>query len=533
VSATALEASPESTPEPAAVAGANRWLIALVVTLAAFMEILDTTIVNVALPHIAGSMSADTDESTWTLTSYLVANGIVLTISGALTRWLGRKRYFLICISMFTVCSFLCGIATSLSQIIIFRLLQGFFGGGLQPTQQSIILDTFPPEQRGQAFGVTAIATIVAPVLGPALGGWITDNYTWRWIFLINIPVGALTFFGVAALVREPKLKAVAQKVPFDFIGLGFIVLGLGALQIFLDRGETDDWLQSPFIRWLLLFSVIGIVGAIWWLMQAKRPIVNLRVLADRNFAVGCFMIFAMAFVLYSSAVLLPQLSETQFGYTPTLAGLLLMPGAVALIFCIVLVGRILPLVQTRALIAFGFLWLGFAFIYSHDLTPSIDFSTLVKMRVFQTIGVGFLFVPISAIAYLTLPKTLNADAAALFTMFRNLAGSIGISVSAALLTTRTQARMAYLGGHDTPYSPAYVDTVGAAARTIGRSGIPHAAAQASAVGHMYRQLISQAQVLAYSDVFAICAALAFCMAPFALLLSPVKAGGAAREGVH
>jgi len=532
VTEATVGAPPVETP---AAGGTNRWLIALVVTLAAFMEILDTTIVNVALPHIAGSMSADTDESTWTLTSYLVANGIVLTISGALTRWLGRKRYFLICISMFTVCSFLCGIATSLGQIIIFRLLQGFFGGGLQPSQQSIILDTFPPEQRGHAFGVTAMATIVAPVMGPALGGWITDNYSWRWIFLINIPVGALTFFGVAALIRESKpIRAIREKTRFDFVGLGFIVLGLGALQIMLDRGETDDWMHSVFIRWLLVFAVLGIGGAIWWLLQAKRPIVNLRVLADRNFAVGCFMIFAMAFILYSSAVLLPQLAETQFGYTATLAGLLLMPGAVALIFCIVLVGRLLPIVPTRAIIAFGFFLLGCAFLYSHDLTSYIDFSTLVKMRIFQTIGVGFLFVPISATAYLTLPKALNGDAAALFTMFRNVAGSVGISVSAALLTTRTQERMASLGGHDTPYSQPYLDTVGAAARTIARAGTPEAAAKASAVGHLYRQFLGQSQILAYTDVFLYCAVLAFCMVPVALLLSPVKSGGAAAvEGAH
>ncbi len=521
--------------EAPAAGGTNRWLIALVVTLAAFMEILDTTIVNVALPHIAGSMSADTDESTWTLTSYLVSNGIVLTISGYLTRLLGRKRYFLICISMFTVCSVLCGIATSLTQIIVFRLMQGFFGGGLQPTQQSIILDTFPPEKRGQAFALTAMATVVAPVLGPTLGGWITDNYNWRWIFLINIPVGTLAFFGVAALVPAPTAaRAALAKPSLDYVGLGFIILGLGALQILLDRGETDDWFASPFIRWLALLTLTGVGGAIWWLLRAKKPIVNLRVLADRNFGLGCLMISSMSVILYSSAVLIPQLSETQYGYTATLAGLILGPGALALIALIVIVGRLLPLVQPRFIIAFGFLFLGCAFLFAHRLTPNLDFRTLIEMRIVQTMGLSCLFVPISAVAYSTLPKALNGDAAALYTMFRNVAGSIGISVSAALLVTRGQVHMAHLGAHQTPFSQPYVDTLAAATRMIEGTGVPASAAHQSAAGHFYHLLIGQSQILAYMDVFSLCALLSFCIAPLALLLYPVRPGGAAAgEGVH
>jgi len=528
---TAPAANPPADNRPVA----NPWLIAMVVTLAAFMEVLDTTIVNVALPHIAGTMSASTDEITWTLTSYLVSNGIVLTISGYLTRLLGRKRYFLICISMFTVCSVLCGLANSLTQIIMFRLLQGFFGGGLQPTQQSIILDTFPPAKRGQAFALTAMATVVAPVLGPTLGGWITDNYDWRWIFLINIPVGILAFFGVAALVPAPTVaRTPLGKGSFDYVGLGFIILGLGALQIMLDRGETDDWFTSPFIRALALLTLTGIGGAVWWLLLAKKPIVNLRVLADRNFALGCLLISSMAIILYSSAVLIPQLSETQYGYTATLAGLILGPGALALIAFIVIVGRILPLVQPRFIITAGFLFLGCAFLYAHRLTPNLDFRTLIEMRVFQTMGLSFLFVPISSIAYSTLPKTLNADAAALYTMFRNLAGSIGISVSAALLVTRGQVHMAYLGAHQTPFSQPFADTLSVTTRIIEGTGVPAGVAHQTALGHLYRQLIGQSQILAYMDVFSLCALLSFCIAPLALLLYPVKpSGGPAPEGAH
>ena len=513
---------------------ASPWAIALMVTLATFMEVLDSTIVNVALPHIAGSMSATNDESTWVLTSYLVANGIVLIISGFFTRLLGRKRYFLICIVMFTVCSFLCGIAGNLPQLIIFRLLQGFFGGGLQPNQQSIILDTFPRERRNAAFGVTAIATIVGPVLGPVIGGFITDNYSWRWIFFINIPVGVIAFFGVAALVEDPPwVKLVGRaKLSMDYIGLGLIVLGLGSLQVMIDKGENADWFNSPVIRLLAVLSAIGIVGAITWLLYASDPIVNLRVMADRNFALGCVMIAAMAMCLYSSAVLLPQLSQQQLGYTATWSGLLLAPGAVALIVLIVLVSRILPLIQTRFVIAFGFLFLGGAFLYSSRLTPDIDFFHLAKDRVLQTLGLGFLFVPISSIAYQTLPKELNGDAAALYTMCRNVAGSIGISVASALVTTRDQVRMATLSGHLSPLSQPYNDTLSTITRALQATGSTMAEAQRSASAMLHQTLQTQAEILAYSDVFRFCAALAIFIVPFTFLLSSAK-GGKSGPGGH
>ena len=269
----------------------NPWLIAVAVTLAAFMEVLDTTIVNVALPHIAGSLSSSSDEATWALTSYLVANGIVLTISGWLSDLLGRKRYFIICIAMFTVCSFLCGTANSLGQLIVYRLAQGFFGGGLQPNQQSIILDTFPPARRGAAFGVAAIATVVAPVLGPTLGGYITDQASWRWIFFLNIPVGMLAVFLVSILVEDPPWERNKRSRGVDYIGLSLITLGLGALQIMMDRGEDEGWFQSGFIWLMALIAFLGILGAIGWLLVAKKPIVDLNVFKDRNFAAGCVLI--------------------------------------------------------------------------------------------------------------------------------------------------------------------------------------------------------------------------------------------------
>lgn len=501
----------------------NPWLIAIVVTLAAFMEVLDSTIVNVALPHIAGSLSASSDDATWTLTSYLVANGIVLTISGWLGSVFGRKRYFLLCIGMFTVCSLLCGLAQNLPQLIIFRLLQGFFGGGLQPNQQAIVLDSFAPAKRATAFAITAIATIVAPVLGPVLGGYITDQTSWRWIFFLNIPIGLFTLFAVTALVEDPPWAGKRDR-PVDYIGLGLITLGLGCLQIVMDRGEDADWFNSSFIRWMSVATTIGIGGAIVWLLSARQPVVNLRVLADRNFALGSIMIGAMAIILYTSAVLLPQFAQSVIGYTATLAGLLLAPGGLVVILLIPPVGRLMQHVQVRYVIATGFAVMAGALLYSSRLVPDVDFTTLVTMRCAQSAALGFLFVPISVIAYTSLPKEQNADAAALYTMFRNVAGSIGISLSTALVTERTQIHQAYLSVWLHPLNAAYNATIEQSERTLTTLGWAPLTAHDGAIGLAYSGLRHQAQILAYSDAFLFCAALAAIVIPVTFLFSPIKA---------
>ena len=505
---------------------ANPWLIALVVTLAAFMEILDTTIVNVALPHIAGALSSSSDQATWTLTSYLVANGIVLPISGFLGNRIGRKRYFLICIAMFGACSLLCGLAESLPMLIVSRLLQGFFGGGLQPNQQSIILDTFAPEKRGMAFSITAVATIVAPVLGPTLGGWITDNTSWRWIFFINIPVAMLTFFGVSTLVEDPPWVKDEPKRGIDRIGLGLIALGLGSLQVVMDRGEDDDWFGSPFICVMAVLAAAGLLGAVGWLLTARKPIVNLRVMADRNFALGSFLTFMLFAIVYSSAVLIPQLSQEVLKYNSTLAGLVLSPGAVLVCFTIPLVQQAMRFVATKYIVAFGFVVIGAGLAYSMLLAPDIDYATLAKMRAAQSIGIALLFVPISTLSYATLPKTLNGDAAALYTMFRNVSGSIGISLATAMVTERTQVRTAHLVSHLNPFDPQYVQLLQRTSNTL--LGLGHGAGttMGTATGMVYQTLRTQAQVLAYSDVFMFCAVGAFCVVPFAFLFSSVKASG-------
>ena len=507
----------------------NPWIIAVAVTLAAFMEILDTTIVNVALPYIAGSLAVSNDQANYALTSYLVANGIVLTISGWVSDTIGRKRYFLICIAMFTVCSFLCGISQSLAQIVIFRAFQGLFGGGLQPNQQSIILDTFEPAKRGAAFAVTAVATIVAPVLGPTLGGYLTINYGWRWIFFVNIPVGIFAVIVNFFVVQDPpweKAKQKRKRHGIDYIGLGLISLGLGCLQVMLDRGEDDGWFGSRFITTMALLAFIGVFGAIGWLLTAKRPIVNLDVFKDKNFAMGCVLIGTMGMILYSSAVIIPQFSQEVLGYDAYKSGLILSPGGLVVIVLIPIVGQIQKRVQTRYIVMFGFFLMGCALLYSSGLVPDIDYKTLVIMRSAQTAALGFLFVPISSIAYLTLPRKVQSDGAALFSMFRNVLGAVGISLSAAMVTERTQADQAHLSKFMTPLNNGYNNLIQqseAALRSLGRAPDN---LHTLAVTHTYATYLKQAQVLAYGNVFLYTSVIAFLVVPFCFLISKKTAAG-------
>jgi DHA2 family multidrug resistance protein len=511
----------------------NPWLIAVAVTLAAFMEVLDTTIVNVALPHIAGTLSVSYDEATWALTSYLVANSIVLPISAFFGRLLGRKRYFIICIVAFTVCSFLCGISNNLFELIAFRVLQGFFGGGLQPNQQSIILDTFPASQRGRAFSLTAIATVVAPVLGPTIGGYITDSFSWRWVFFINVPVGLLTAFAVMSLVEDPPWVKKQSKVSIDYIGISLITLTFASFQIMLDRGEDADWFSSNFIRTFALLAAVGAAAAVGWLLYAPKPVVDIRVLKDRNFALGCCGIGCFAMILYGSAILIPQLAQQHLGYTATLAGLVLSPGALLIIFLIPFVTLLMPYVQTRYLFGLGFFLMGCGLLYSRNVAADIDFWHLMWMRAAQAMPLALLFVPVSVLAYKTIPQRMQGDAAALFTMFRNVSGSVGISVSTALITSRTQTHMAYLSPHLSQSDANFRNTIAQIAHALQSYGTAASDATQVALGRTYQTLIAQAGLLAYMDVFLYCALLAFAFVPFTFLFSPAKKPSGAPPGGH
>ncbi|MCX2560138.1 DHA2 family efflux MFS transporter permease subunit [Acetobacter farinalis] len=503
----------------------NPWTVALIVTMAAFMEILDTTIVNVSLPHIAGSLSSTYDDATWTLTAYLVANGIVLTISGWLGKVFGRKRYFMICIVMFTVSSFLCGMATSLSELIIFRMMQGFFGGGLQPNQQSIILDSFPPEKRAAAFGLTAIATVVGPVIGPTMGGWITDNFSWRWIFFINVPFGIVTTLGVAAMVEDPPW-ARKRKAPIDVIGISLITLGFSCLEVMVDRGEDADWFGSTFIRVMGVLAVLGIGGAVLWLLHTDKPAVDLRVFKDRNFAVGTAMMGAMGALLYASAIIVPQFAQQVMGYTATLSGLILSPGGIAVIILIPIVGRLMSFTSVRNVIALGFGLMGVSLFFSAHLAPALDFRHLVLYRMSQTACLAFLFVPLSTIAYSTIPERLNADASALFSMSRNVLGSLAISGATALLTERKQAHQSYMTQWMTPYHQPYNDYLTQAQNAGMNRGMTEDTARAVAQHVQYQEFSRQVSMLTYNEVFMILGIGAFLCVPFCFLFSNMRGGG-------
>jgi DHA2 family multidrug resistance protein len=511
----------------------NPWLVAVIVTLGAFMEVLDTTIVNVSLPHIAGSLSVSNDDSTWALTTYLVANGIVLTISGSLSRRIGRSRYFLICVAAFTAASFGCGLSTSFPQILLFRAIQGFFGGGLQPTQQAIILDHFPPEKRQQAFSLTAIAIIIAPIVGPIVGGYLTDRYSWHWIFLINIPIGVITFLAALNYVEDPPRVAEEKRTapPFDYTGAAFIAVALGCLEVAVDRGENLDWLGSNFIRVLFIAAAAAFLFGIVYLLMARNPVVDLRVFKDRNFALGSLQIAIMGGVLYASAVLIPQYAQQQLGYTATWAGLVLAPGAVVLVMLIPITGKVLNRVPAKYVIATGGLALGCALLFSMNLVPGLDFWHLAVFRAAQTAALALLFVPISTIAYATLAPSQNGDAAALFSMARNVFGGLGISISTALVASHEQSRQAHLIAHLSPGNQPYQALLQQIQQALVNSGQSVQQAIQGAPGEVFQMLRTQTAVLAYNDVFLISACMAFVLIPTALLLSGVKAKAA--SGAH
>jgi len=513
----------------------NPWLIAMVVTLGAFMEVLDTTIVNVALPHIAGSLAVSSDEATWSITTYLVANGIVLTISSSLSKRIGRRKYFLISVAGFTVTSIACGLSTSFVELLAFRALQGVFGGGLQPTQQAIILQVFPPEQRSQGFALAAVATIIAPVLGPLVGGYLTDTYSWHWIFLINAPIGVLTFFGGLNLIEESEddRKNMKNAPPFDYWGLAFITLALACMELAVDRGENLDWLGSNFIRTLIVLSVIGYLVGVVYLTRVKNPVVELRVFKDRNFTLSFFCIAAMGFVLYASAVIIPQFTQKVLNYNATWAGLVLAPGAVALICLIPVVGQVMKVVPAKWVIAVGGIALCASLILSMNLVPNMDFYHLMLYRATQSAALSLLFVPISSAAYSTLPKELNDDAASLFSMARNVYGGVGISVSTALVTDHEQLRQAHmvqwLNETWEPYN-VLLQQIEAA---MVASGMSMEQATRSAPGQVFQMLKDQASTLAYIDTFFIAAMLCLAITVAGLFLKNVKAssGGGGAVG--
>ena len=419
----------------------NPWLIAVVVAMAAFMEVLDTSIANVALPYMAGNLGASNDQSTWVLTSYLVSNAIVLPISGWLAGALGRKRFFMACLGVFTVSSLLCGIAPSLGFLLLFRVLQGAGGGGLQPMAQAILADTFPPQQRGLAFALYGITAIMAPTIGPTLGGWITFNYSWRWIFFINLPVGMLTWFLVRRFVEDPPY--LAAQGGGGQVGLhrhALLALGIGALQVLLDKGQEDDWFGSHFITTLVVIATVCLISLVIWEWYQKAPIIDVRMFKSFNFASSSLMMFMLGIMLFSSLVLMPQFLQTLVGYTSELAGLALSAGGLVLLFEMPIMGQLTTKIQARYLIAFGWLALSIAMFYSTKrIDLQISFSAATWLRIAQVIGLGFLFVPITLVAYIGIAPEKNNAVAGIVNFMRNMGSSVGTSMVTTLIARRSQ----------------------------------------------------------------------------------------------
>ena len=508
----------------------NPWVIALAVTLATFMEVLDTSIANVALPHIAGSLSAGQDESTWILTSYLVSNAIVLPLSGWMSSIVGRKRFYMGCVALFTVSSFLCGLAPNLGMLIFFRVLQGAGGGGLQPSEQAILADTFPPAKRGMAFAVYGVAVVMAPAIGPTLGGWITDNYTWRWIFFINIPVGILSLLLTSQLISDPPymVRRKLSETRIDYIGLGLVAVGLGTLQVILDKGQREDWFESNFILVLAIVSAAALLSAIVWEWTRKDPIIDLHLFRDRTFASANLLMFMLGFALLGSTLLLPLFMQTMLGYTAEQSGFALMPGGFTIMVLMPVVGFLLSRYDARWLMAIGLLDLSLSLFHMTHFSLGIDFHTVVMARVFQAAGLAFLFVPINTAAYAYLPREKNNAASGLMNLARNIGASVGISVVTTMLARRTQFHQNQLVGHITATNTTFQSMVQGLAQALQARGLDPSGALHQAYARVQALVIGQATMLAYIDCFWLLAVSIMLMVPFVFIMRRTKGASVA-----
>jgi DHA2 family multidrug resistance protein len=506
----------------------NVWAVAMTVTLATFMEVLDTSIANVALPHIAGSLSAGQDESTWVLTSYLVSNAIVLPISAWMSDRFGRKRFYMFCVLLFTISSLCCGLSTSLPMLIFFRILQGAGGGGLAPSEQAILADTFLPSEQGMGFAMYGMAVVLAPAIGPTLGGYITDNYSWHWIFFINVPVGILSLYLTSRMVEDPPwIKDSAERakgIPVDYMGLGLISVGLGSLQVVLDKGEREDWFGSHFIQFFGFLAIAGLIAFVVWELREKHPVLELRLLKNRNFAVGNTLMFVLGFVLYGTIVLIPQFLQLVMGYTAQLAGEALSPGAVVVMAFMPVVGYLVSHHDPRKLIAFGFVSLALSTFAMHTMNPQIDFYTAMMYRVYQSVGLAFLFIPINTICYVGVPQEQSNQISSMINLMRNLGGSFGISFIATMTARRAQVHQNFLVAHVTGSSRLSEALQGIAGVFAGRYGAgPDAMKRALAA--LYATVQQQAGVLAYQDTVLAMAAITVLVMPLVLLVRKPKEG--------
>ena len=500
------------------------WLIAIVISIATFMVVLDTAIANVSLRYIAGSLAVSVDESTWVVTTYLIANAVILPISGWLSNVIGRKRFYMICVAVFTVASLLCGLATSLTALIVFRILQGLGGGGMPTSEQAMLADTFSVRQRPQAFAIYGIAVIVAPTVGPTIGGWITDNYSWHWIFFINVPFGLLSLGLVQWLVVEPDVlerereARLAGGLKIDWVGFALVALMFGSLEFVLDRGQIEDWFHSTTIVVFATISLCSLIFFIPWELTQDDPIVDIRLLGRRQFGMAFIVMLAVGALLFGSNQITPQLMQTNFPYTAMLSGLAMMPGGLAMLVMMPIIGQIAGRVQPKYLIAIGFSIIAMAMWYSTSLVPDASFSYFAMVRVFQTVGMPFMFIPINSVAYTGLPQQKTAEGSALINVARNLGGSVGVSLANTELVQRAQFHQARLVENLTQSSPTFQSALHNLTQYFSQFGSP-ASAQRRAFGYIGQLVTDQAALLGYIDIFYSWAVFAAVLVPIVLLL--------------
>jgi DHA2 family multidrug resistance protein len=497
----------------------------MTVMLATFMEVLDTSVANVALPHIAGSLSATPEEATWVLTSYLVANAIILPMGAWFSMLLGRKRFYMICVGVFTVSSVLCGMAPTLGALIVFRVLQGLGGGALQPVSQAILVESFPREKQGMAMAVYGMGVVVAPVIGPTLGGWITDNFSWGWIFFINLPIGILSLVLTSSLVHDPPYlirKSLGKDFRVDYMGFGLLALGLGSLEIVLDEGQRNDWFSSNSIVTFAILAGACLIGVVVWELRQKQPVIDFHVLKERNFALATLSMLVLGFVLYGSTALLPLFLQTLLGYTAMLSGLVLSPGGIVICIAMPAVGMLLRRYQARWLVIFGVAVSAAGLIAMSRFTLQLDYATAVRSRIVQSFGLAFIFVPISTVAFLRIPRERMNYATGLYNLARNIGGSSGIAATTTMLARRAQFHQSMLVSHLTPYDPAYRDALGKAAMALQVRGASAADAAAQAQGMMYGTLLKQSGMLAFADAFWVMGMLFLVIIPLMFLIRKV-----------
>jgi DHA2 family multidrug resistance protein len=514
----------------------NVWLIAASVMLATFMEVLDTSVATVSLPHIAGSLSATTDESTWVLTSYLISNAIILPSSGWLSSRLGRKRYQLLSVSIFTLASMWCGAASSLGMLIAARVLQGAAGGGLQPVSQAVLLESFPVNKRGQAMAAYGMGIIVAPLLGPLLGGWITDNYNWRWIFYINVPVGILALLMIHTFVEDPPYIKRPKDLTIDYIGFGFMAIALTAIQAVLDKGQEDNWLSAVWIRWFLAIAAISLIIFVIRELRTRTPIVNLRIFADRNLATGTFLIGLLGVIIYGTTALLPLFLQELIGYTAYSSGFAVAPRGIGAILSMIIAGRLIGRVDERLLMAIGILIRGASLFMLGDLNLSMSMTSVIWPNIVNGFANGFLFVPLTTMTMKTLPNELMGAGTGLYNLVRNLGASVGISMVTTMLIRGEQTQQSNLVGHLNSSDPVYQSTLQRLTHFFGTQN-GRGAAHYQALGLLYKDLHQQAALVSYINDFRLLAFLSLLCLPFLFFFRNVKTkgskDGARSRGVH